>query len=71
MSRDIVERFGRRIRQIRHAKGLNQTVLAERVGTDQSTISLIENGKQEPRLRFIENIAGGLKTPLGELFKDL
>ena len=71
MSRDIVGRFGRRVRQIRQDKGMNQTVLAEKIGTDQSTISLLENGKQEPRLRFIEMIAGGLKVPIAELFKDL
>jgi transcriptional regulator with XRE-family HTH domain len=71
MSRDIVARFGRRIRQLRHAKGMNQTVLAEKAGTDQATISLLENGKQEPRLRFVESLAGGLKVSLGELFKDL
>jgi len=70
-SRDIVVRFGRRIRRIRTAKGINQTVLAEKIGTDQSTISLIENGKQEPGLRFIELLATGLKTPLCDLFKDL
>ena len=50
---------------------MNQTILAEKIGTDQSTISLLENGKQEPRLRFIEMIAGGLKVSLAELFKDL
>lgn len=50
---------------------MNQTILAERVGTDQATISRIENGKHEPCLRFIELLAAGLKTPLGELFKDL
>jgi len=71
MSRDIVIRFGRRIQGIRNAKNINQTVLAEKVGTDQSTISRIENGRQEPCLRFIELLAMGLKTPLGELFKDL
>lgn len=71
MSRDIVVRFGRRIQGIRNAKNINQTVLAEKVGTDQATISRIENGKQEPCLRFIELLAMGLKTPLGELFKDL
>jgi transcriptional regulator with XRE-family HTH domain len=71
MSRDIAIRFGRRIRSIRNAKGMNQTVFAERVGTDQATISRIENGKQEPCLRFIELLGMGLKTPLGELFKDL
>jgi transcriptional regulator with XRE-family HTH domain len=71
MSRDVVARFGRRIREVRQAKGMSQTVLAEKVGTDQSTISLIENGKQEPRLRFVQMLAGGLKISLGELFKDL
>lgn len=56
---------------VRNAKNITQTILAERVGTDQATISRIENGKQETCLRFIEEIATGLKTPLGELFKDL
>jgi transcriptional regulator with XRE-family HTH domain len=71
MSRDIVARFGRRIRQLRHAKGMNQTVLGEKAGTDQTTVSLIENGKQEPGLRLVNNLAGGLKVSLGELFEDL
>lgn len=71
MSRDIVVRFGRRIRRIRDAKKISQTVLAERIGTNQETISRIENGKQETCLRFIEELAMGLKTPLGELFNDL
>lgn len=53
------------------ARGINQTVLAEKIGTDQSTISLIENAKQEPGLRFIEMLAIALKTPLPELFRDL
>ncbi len=64
-------RFGRRIRQIRNARKINQVILAEKVGTDQATISRIESGKQEPCLRFIEMLAQGLKTPMGELFKDL
>ena len=71
MSRDIVIRFGRRIRRIRDAKKISQTILAERIGTNQETISRIENGKQETCLRFIEELAQGLKTPLGELFNDL
>lgn len=71
MSRDIVVRFGRRVRRLRDAKGINQTVLADRMGTNQETISRIENGKQEPRLRFIELLADGLKVSLSEMFKDL
>jgi len=71
MSRDIVVRFGRRIRRLRDAIHINQTVLADRIGTNQETISRIENGRQEPCLRFIELLAMGLRTPLSELFKDL
>jgi len=71
MSRDIVVRFGRRVRRLRDAKNITQTILAERVGTDQATISRIENGKQEPCLKFIELLAMGLKTSLGELFRDI
>ena len=71
MSRDIVVRFGRRLQGLRKPKNMNQTVLAERVGTDQATISRIENGKQETCLRFIELLAMGLKVPLSELFKNL
>jgi len=71
MSRDIVVRFGRRIRRLRDAKQINQTILADRIGTKQETISRIENGRQEPCLRLINELAGGLKVSLSELFKDL
>jgi transcriptional regulator with XRE-family HTH domain len=71
MSRDIVVRFGRRVQGLRKTRNMNQTVFADKVGTDQATISRIENGRQEPCLRFIELLAMGLKTPLSELFKDL
>jgi transcriptional regulator with XRE-family HTH domain len=50
---------------------MNQTVFAERVGTDQATISRVENAKQEPCLRFLYELAGGLKMPLSEMLKGL
>ena len=71
MSRDIVVRFGRRLQGLRKAKNMNQTILADKIGTDQATISRIENGKQETCLRFIELLAMGLKVPLSEMFKEL
>jgi len=48
-----------------------QTTLADRIGTKQETISRIENSRQEPYLRLINELAGGLKVSLSELFKDL
>ncbi|MBZ5503913.1 MAG: helix-turn-helix domain-containing protein [Acidobacteriia bacterium] len=71
MSRDIVVRFGRRLQGLRKTRNMNQTILADKIGTDQATISRIENGKQETCLRFIELLAMGLKVPLSEMFKDL
>ncbi len=71
MSTDIVERFGERIKTLRLAKGATQIALAERVGIEQSYLSLLENGKQEPCLRVIEMLATGLDTSLSKLFKDL
>jgi transcriptional regulator with XRE-family HTH domain len=71
MSTDIVERFGERIKTLRLAKGATQIALAEKVGIEQSYLSLLENGKQEPCLRVIEMLATGLETPLSKLFKDL
>ena len=71
MSTDIVDRFGERIKTLRLAKGATQIALAEKVGIEQSYLSLLENGKQEPCLRVIEMLATGLETSLSKLFKDL
>jgi transcriptional regulator with XRE-family HTH domain len=71
MSTDIVVRFGRHIRELRKARHMNQTVFADKVGTDQATISRVENAKQEPCLRFLNELAGGLKMPLSEMLKGL
>lgn len=68
MSTDICERFGLRIRELRHAKGMSQIELSEKVGIEQPYLSLVENGKTEPCLRNIELIAIGLGIPLGKLF---
>jgi len=71
MPKDIVERFGERVRQLREAKGLSQIALAEKMGVEQPGISLVETGKQEPCLRYIELLALGLDVSLSTLFKDL
>jgi transcriptional regulator with XRE-family HTH domain len=71
MSRDISKRFGRKIRDLRQAKGMSQIALAEKIGIDRAYLSLLENGKKEACLRMIEILALGLGTPLGKLFSDL
>jgi transcriptional regulator with XRE-family HTH domain len=64
MSRDICDRFGERLRQLREEKGLSQIALAEKAGVEQPYVSLVETGKQEPWL------AGGLGVSLRTIFWD-
>jgi transcriptional regulator with XRE-family HTH domain len=57
---DICEHFGKRLLQLRTKRGLSQEDLAYSVGMDISYLSELENGKKEPCLRKMKEIAQGL-----------
>src|SRR5262252_11097887 len=59
--------FGQRLRHIRRAKGLTLAELGERVGRAPSALSLLENGRREPKLSQIEALARALGVPSDEL----
>jgi XRE family transcriptional regulator, fatty acid utilization regulator len=59
--------FGQRLRHARRAKGLTLAELGERVGRAPSVLSLIENGRREPKLSLIEALAAALGVPAAEL----
>jgi transcriptional regulator with XRE-family HTH domain/predicted transcriptional regulator len=61
--------FGQRLRHARRARGLTLADLGARVGRTPSVLSLIENGRREPRLSLVEQIATALDVPLTELLK--
>ena len=71
MSKDICERFGARIRQIRNQKKITQVDLCHNIDIQQKYLSSLENGKMGPCLRNIELLAIGLGVSLGKLFNDL
>jgi predicted transcriptional regulator/DNA-binding XRE family transcriptional regulator len=52
--------FGQRLRHIRRSRGLTLAQLGERVGRAPSVLSLLENGRREPRLSLIEALAAAL-----------
>lgn len=56
------------LRQIREAKKLSQSVLAEMVGVRQATISRIESGKNDPSISVANSIADALEVEVVELF---
>lgn len=68
---DIRVRFGRAIRRIREAQGINQEEAAERCGLHRTYYSGIERGVRNVSLVNIEKVARGLKTGLPELFGRL
>src|SRR5712691_6747404 len=59
--------FGQRLRHLRRMRGLTLTELGERIDRAPSVLSLIENGRREPKLSLIEQLAAALSVPLTEL----
>jgi transcriptional regulator with XRE-family HTH domain len=71
MSKDIVTRFGARVKQVRTEKEITQMELCYRTGIEQKTLSALENGRMEPCLKNIDILATGLGVTLAQLFKGL
>lgn len=68
VSRDYI--FGMlRIAKIRKSKKVRQEELAAEIGTSQSNISEIENGKHNPTLETLSKIASALDANIIELFE--
>jgi XRE family transcriptional regulator, fatty acid utilization regulator len=65
---DVVT-LGRRLRHARRQRGLTLAELASRVGTAASALSLIENGRREPRLTLLQSLADAVETPVDDLLR--
>jgi XRE family transcriptional regulator, fatty acid utilization regulator len=59
--------FGQRLRHLRRARGFTLAELGERVDRAPSVLSLLENGRREPKLSMVEQLAGALSVPVTEL----
>lgn len=62
--------LGDRIREIRNDQGLNQSELAERVGTSQSTISQLEKGSRNPSYKTLRQVAEALGVSVSYLVEE-
>src|SRR4051794_22145696 len=66
---DVVT-LGRRLRHARRARGLTLADVARQVGAAASALSLIENGRREPRLTLLQSLADALDTPIDDLLRS-
>jgi len=69
--KDIRAKFGRRIRNLRQARGLSQESFAAECGLDRTYVSGIERGKRNVSLQNIEILAHALDITLSDLTKGL
>ncbi|PWW02499.1 helix-turn-helix protein [Paenibacillus cellulosilyticus] len=68
---DALTKVGKRIREIRKAKGLSQEKLGEECGFTFSYIGGIERAENNVSIRNLEKIANALNVELYEFFIDL
>lgn len=63
------KRLGENLKQIRTKKNITQTDLAEALGVNKSFVSNIENGKTNPTLSTIANLAKAVGVTSDKLLK--
>jgi len=64
----IEKQFGKRIRELRLARGLSQEKLAFKSGMHRTYLGSIERGERNPSLKNIAAIAEALGVSLSQLF---
>ena len=62
-----IKDFGRRLAQLRRAKGLTQTELGKKVGVSQRVITYYERDAEHPPTHLLIPIAKALKVSVDEL----
>ncbi len=59
-----LKKLGKKIKVARVEQDLNQTEFAKKIGANQKSVSLYENGIAEPSLSTMDKIAKVLKKPV-------
>ena len=60
--------LGQAIKVVRTASGIRQRELARKVGVTANYMSLVEGGKREPSIAFLNRLAKALGIPIGIFF---
>ena len=68
---DIRKRFGKRVKELRQARGLSHEALARLVELDTSCISGIEKGEWDISIEMIQKLSIAFQINISDLFEDL
>jgi len=68
---DVRKRFGKRIKELRQARGLSHEALARLAGLDTSFISGIEKGEEDISIELIQKLSIAFQINISELFEGL
>lgn len=63
--------FGKRVAEIRKAKGITQQQLAEATNMSVVSIAYIETGKRWARLSTLHKLSANMGVDVSELFRGL
>jgi transcriptional regulator with XRE-family HTH domain len=66
----ITEKFGKRVKEIRQAKGITQEELALKAQLHRTYVSSIELGKRNVSLLNIEKLARALDCTVSDFFNE-
>lgn len=70
MKKQILLKFGKKIKEERLKQNLSQENLAIKAGVHRTYIGMIERAEKNITLENIERITKALKLNLGNIFKD-
>jgi transcriptional regulator with XRE-family HTH domain len=69
--RELLLKFGKKVREERKKLGYSQEVLAEKAGVHRTYIGMIERGEKNITLANIKKVSKALKVKISELTKGL
>lgn len=69
--RDILARFGERLRELRKQQGLSQEAFADLCGLDRTYVGGVERGERNVALRNIAAMAKALSISISKLTEDI
>jgi transcriptional regulator with XRE-family HTH domain len=71
VTKDVLLLLGKRIRELRKAKGLSQEAFADQCGLDRTYVGGIERGERNVAVLNLTRIAESLGVSISELFEGI